>query len=172
MTESEAAALFGTGNDGKASAGPSTPAKKGRASLGADQTADVDLTEEIDVEDVDVDDDALLEVNSAIAVEKEIAADTIGTIFSATGAHFLPYVERCTLELVALLPHYYEGVRKSAVESLLEVVRSFSALSDPAEWVAGLPGKEGTGQLHKNVKDLVGHCLPPLLEMYETEDDK
>lgn len=26
--------------------------------------------------------------------------------------------------------------------------------------------------LHQNVKDLIGHILPPLLEMYESEDDK
>ena len=26
--------------------------------------------------------------------------------------------------------------------------------------------------LHQNVKDLIKHTLPPLLDMYETEDDK
>lgn len=47
----------------------------------------------------------MLEVNSAIAVEKEIAADTLGTVFAATSCHFLPYVEKSALELVGLLPH-------------------------------------------------------------------
>ena len=59
---------------------------------------------EIDIEELD--DEKLLDVSSAIAVEKEIAADTIGTIFSATRTAFLPYVEQCTLELVSLLSHY------------------------------------------------------------------
>lgn len=73
----------------------------------------------VDVDDAEsLDAEKMLEVNSAIAVEKEIAADTIGTVFSATSRHFLPYVEQSALELVALLPHYYEGIRKAATKSL------------------------------------------------------
>lgn len=90
---------------------------------------------QMELEDVDV--DKLLEVNSAIAVEKEIAADTIGTIFEATKNHFFPFVEQCTVELIALLPHYYEGIRKSALDSLLQIMRTFYTLSDPQEWQAG-----------------------------------
>ncbi|KAF5383571.1 hypothetical protein D9615_003515 [Tricholomella constricta] len=121
----------------------------------------------IELEDIDL--DKMLDVNSAIAVEKEIAADTIGTLFAACKAHFFPYVEQCALELVALLPHYYEGIRKSATDSLLEVVRTFYDLSNPQEWTAGAVG---TVPLSPNVKDLVDHTLIPLLEMYETEDNK
>lgn len=87
------------------------------------------------VEDLDL--EKLMDVNSAIAVEKEIAADTIGTLFAATQVHFLPYVEQCTLDLIELRLHYYEGVRKSATDSLLEIVRTFYDLSDHEEWVAG-----------------------------------
>lgn len=36
----------------------------------------------------------LLEVNSTIAVEKEIAAHTIGVVFANTESNFLPYVNR------------------------------------------------------------------------------
>jgi hypothetical protein len=79
----------------------------------------------------------MLEVNSAIAVEKEIAADTIGTLFAATRDHFLPFVEPCALELVNLLTHYYEGIRKSATDSLLEMVRTFYELSGAPDWVPG-----------------------------------
>jgi hypothetical protein len=100
-------------------------------------TAGDDTGDAIDVEDLDFDFDKLMDVNSAIAVEKEIAADTIGTLFAATQAHFLAFVEQCTLELVALLPHYYEGIRKSATDSLLEIVRTFYDLSDHEEWVPG-----------------------------------
>lgn len=82
--------------------------------------------------------DKMLEVNSAIAVEKEIAADTMGTIFAATKNHFLPYIETCTLTLVELLAHYYEGIRKSATDSLLEFVRTFYDLSSPTDWAPGL----------------------------------
>ncbi|RDB23353.1 putative importin subunit beta-4 [Hypsizygus marmoreus] len=123
--------------------------------------------ESVELEDLDL--DKLMDVNSAIAVEKEIAADTIGTIFAATQAHFFPYVEQCALELVALLPHYYEGIRKSATESLLEIVRTFYDLSDQPEWT---PGVTVTTPLSPSVKELVQHTLVPLLEMYETEDNK
>lgn len=127
----------------------------------------------------------MLDVNSAIAVEKEIAADTIGTLFSETQGHFFPYVEECALELVALLPHYYEGIRKSATDSLLEIVRTFYDLSDHQEWQAGdvvcfyisircLPVITNlqASPLSPSVKELIGHTLIPLLEMYETEDNK
>ena len=51
--------------------------------------------------------------------------------------HFLPFVESCTVELIALLPHYYEGIRKSATDSLLEIVRTFYDLSEHEEWQPG-----------------------------------
>lgn len=96
---------------------------------------DINGNPSIELEDIDV--EKMMDVNSAIAVEKEIAADTIGSLFAATQIHFLPFVESCTLELIALLPHYYEGIRKSATDSLLEIVRTFYDLSEHEEWVAG-----------------------------------
>ena len=117
MSDKEASALFGSGESAS------------NAISLVDESGDVDV-EELDAE-------KMPEVNSAIAVEKEIAADTISTIFAAMGSHFLPYVEQCTLELVALLPHYYEGIRKSATESLLETIRTFYRLSEPEEWKPG-----------------------------------
>ncbi|KAI6149260.1 ARM repeat-containing protein [Pisolithus tinctorius] len=128
---------------------------------------DSDGNIEAEMEDIDV--DKMLEVNSAIAVEKEIAADTIGALFLATRGHFLPYVEQCVVELVSLLTHYYEGIRKSATESLLEIVRTFYELSEPQEWQ---PGVAVTVPLQPLVKELVGHVLPPLMDMYDTEDNK
>lgn len=91
----------------------------------------VDTFEEIDI-------DKMLEVNSVICIEKEIAADTIGGLFESTGTHFLPYVEDCTVELVGQLTHYYDGIRKSSLESLLEIVRTMYELSNPTEWQPGL----------------------------------
>lgn len=89
----------------------------------------------IELEDLDL--DKLMDVNSAIAVEKEIAADTLGTLFVSTRGHFLPYVEQATLELIALLPHYYEGIRKSATDSLLSIISTFYELGEHEDWVAG-----------------------------------
>ncbi|TFY80970.1 hypothetical protein EWM64_g3040 [Hericium alpestre] len=153
LSAAEAAAAFASG---------SSPAN---AITIVDETK-ADATGTIEIEDIDV--DKMLDVNSAIAVEKEIAADTIGTIFAATREHFLPYVEQCTLELVGLLPHYYEGIRKSATDSLLEIVRIFYELSNPEEWRAGA----NPIPLDQHVKELIGHALPPLIDMYESEDNK
>ncbi len=88
-------------------------------------------------EEVEIDLEKALEVNSAVAVEKEIAADTLGTLFAATREHFLPFVEQTALELIALLSHYYEGIRKSATDSLLKVIRTFYDLSGQPEWQPG-----------------------------------
>ncbi|KAJ8690921.1 hypothetical protein PTI98_007207 [Pleurotus ostreatus] len=57
----------------------------------------------IELEDVDV--GQMVDVNNAIAIEKEIATDTIGTLFASTRNHFLPHVEQCTVELIDLLDH-------------------------------------------------------------------
>lgn len=89
----------------------------------------IDLDESVD--------DGILDVNSGIAVEKEVAADVIGDLFASTQIHFLPFVEPCTLELIKLLPHYYEGIRKSAINSILGIVRTFYDISDHEDWVPG-----------------------------------
>ncbi|KAF9005943.1 armadillo-type protein, partial [Cyathus striatus] len=125
-----------------------------------------DLDDNIEIEDLDL--DKLMDVNSAIAVEKEIAADTIGTLFTSTRGHFLPYVESCTLELVNLLEHYYEGIRKSATDSLLEIIRTFYELTEPNLWQPGTP----TSALSSNIRDLIDHVLVPLLQLYDSEDNK
>lgn len=120
----------------------------------------------MELEDVDL--DKLLDVNSAIAVEKEIAADTLGTLFTATGNEFSPYVEPSTLVLIDLLEHYYEGIRKSALDSLLEIVRTFYELSNPPDWQPGA----NQPPVSDNVRKLIGHVIKPILDMYETEDNK
>lgn len=90
-----------------------------------------------DGEEVEIDLEKALEVNSAVAVEKEIAADTLGTLFAATREHFLPFVEQTALELISLLSHYYEGIRKSSTDSLLKIIRTFYDLSGQPEWQPG-----------------------------------
>ncbi|KAG9024053.1 hypothetical protein FS837_005526, partial [Tulasnella sp. UAMH 9824] len=75
----------------------------------------IDITPEADNDPA-----TAISVNSAIAIEKEIAADTMGTIFNHTRNHFLPWLEQCTLALIEQLNHYYEGIRKSALISLFQ----------------------------------------------------
>ncbi|KIY62189.1 ARM repeat-containing protein [Cylindrobasidium torrendii FP15055 ss-10] len=139
------------------------------ASSGSSSSNAINVSEgkEIELEDVDI--DKLMDVNSAIAVEKEIAADTIGAIFAATRAQFFPYIEQCSLELTELLSHYYEGIRKSALDSLLEIVRTVYDLSDHAEWT---PGAQVNYPVPDQLRDLISHVMGHLLDMYQTEDNK
>jgi hypothetical protein len=99
-------------------------------------------------EEVEIDLEKALEVNSAVAVEKEIAADTLGTLFVATREQFLPFVEQTALELMSLLSHYYEGIRKSSTDSLLKIIRTFYDLSGQPEWQ---PGANVVRKCHREV---------------------
>lgn len=76
-------------------------------------------------------------VNSAIAIEKEVAADTVGELFQATKQAFIPYLEETVQVLLDLLDHYYEGIRKAAVGSLFQCIKTIYELSDPQDWVQG-----------------------------------
>ncbi|KAF8578209.1 ARM repeat-containing protein [Ramaria rubella] len=125
-----------------------------------------DATTETEVE-VDVDD--LFKASSAICIEKQNAAGASGTIFVATKRHFLPYVEQVTLELLNMLQHFSDGVRKAAFDSLFSIIQVFYQLSEPTEWVAGLPVQV---PLHQNVRDLVTHILPKMLEAFSEDDEK
>lgn len=80
-----------------------------------------------------------LEVNSAVTIEKEVAVDTLGTLFVNTKTAFLPFVEETALVLVEVLDHYYEGIRKAAVNSIFEFVQTFYKLSNPPQWTPGFP---------------------------------
>ncbi len=123
-------------------------------------------------------------VNSAVAIEKEVAADTIGELFAATKQPFMPYVEETVQVLIDLLDHYYEGIRKAAVGALFSFITIYD-LSDPAEWVPGgmvvslnplavedLNELEQRVPFHADVKKLVNHVLPPIFEAWKTEDDR
>ena len=73
-----------------------------------------------------------------MCLEKDVAAETLGGLFESTGNHFLPYVEDCTVELVSQLTHYYEGIRKTSLKSLLAIIRTMYESSDPPGWQTGL----------------------------------
>ncbi|KAG8826961.1 hypothetical protein FRC17_008047 [Serendipita sp. 399] len=117
----------------------------------------------------DMDPEALLKVNSAIAIEKEIAADVIGGIFANTREHFLPYLEDTALVLQGLVSHYYEGIRKSAIQSIFTFIATLHELSNPQPWVAGA---HNVVPLNENVAKLISHTMPEILEAFDMEDDK
>ncbi|KAF9580196.1 hypothetical protein BGW38_003260 [Lunasporangiospora selenospora] len=106
---------------------------------------------------------------SAIADEKEIAADTIGEFFQHTGPAFLPYVESSVQELINLSTHMADGVRKASCGALFAFVRTFYKLSKCEPWKAGIPVQV---PLHDNVSQLSNLVIPAILSVWEDEDEK
>lgn len=155
-------------DEGEANGATARQAAEAFASgVGASQIADEE--EEIDETDLDALEAMFARVNSAVAIEKEVAADTIGELFNATKSAFLPYVEETMQVLIDLLDHYYEGIRKAAVGALFQYIKTFYELSTPQEWV---PGAQVKVPFHADVKKLVDHVLPHIINAWKTEDDK
>lgn len=88
----------------------------------------------VDIEDIN---DAFQNVNSAIAIEKEVAADALGEIFINTREAFIPFLEQSVEELVNMLDHFYQGIRKSAITSLFACINTLNSLSNPQPWEKG-----------------------------------
>ena len=120
----------------------------------------------VDLEELN---DSFLNVSTAVAVEKEVAADSLGELFSHTRRAFLPYVEQATADLVALASHFYQGIRKSAIAALFVFVNTLYELSSPQPWQPGLPVKV---PLHSDVRKLVDVVVPNIMEAWEAEDDR
>ncbi|KAH7097863.1 ARM repeat-containing protein [Auriculariales sp. MPI-PUGE-AT-0066] len=135
---------------------------------GATEASAIPISEDDIIGDEDLE-GINLEVNSAVTIEKEVAVDTLGTLFVHTKGAFMPFVEQCAMVLIEILDHYYEGIRKAGVNSLFEFVQTFYKLSNPPKWEAGFPPAV---PLHDTVNDLVQHSLAALIQMYSTEDDK
>jgi hypothetical protein len=128
---------------------------------------DIDLEEEDECEE---DTAGKLRAGSSIAEEKEISADALGKIFAATATHFLPYVEQSIACLLTLAEHYYEDVRKSAINSLFLFLHTFHKIGRPSgEWEAGLPLKV---ELHENIAQMVEVVMKSVSVMLEDEYDK
>ncbi|KAI9246087.1 armadillo-type protein [Phascolomyces articulosus] len=130
---------------------------------------EIDLTTgSMDGEDDD-DDLAAFGFNSALADEKEFAADALGELFENTRSHFLPYVEASVQELSQLSYHLFDGVRKSVTGSLFAFLRTFYTISNPGEWTPGLPLKY---TVHENVQNMISVVMPAILTMWKDEDDR
>jgi len=96
--------------------------------------------EELDLVDTDDDDESIeLNVNSALQVEKEIAADSLGEIFTNTREAFLPYLEESTKQLLELSDTFYEGARKSSLSALWKFVSTLGEMQCNEPWQPGLP---------------------------------
>ncbi len=55
--------------------------------------------------------------------EKARACHAIGAIAAATGAEFMPYLERSVKVLLALVTYLHDGVRSQATLALVDMVQ-------------------------------------------------
>ncbi|KAF9156890.1 hypothetical protein BGX20_004147, partial [Mortierella sp. AD010] len=134
-----------------------------------ENTTHVDQENEDGDEDEDANEESNYVFRSAVADEKEVAADTIGEFFQHTRSAFLPYVESSVKELINLTTHMSDGVRKASCGALFNFLRTFYRLSNSEEWKAGLPVAV---PLHDNVSQLNSLVMPAILSIWEDEDDK
>merc|ERR1711939_566140 len=121
----------------------------------------------IDIDDLD-DEDLDYAAGSAIAVEKEVATDALLEIFRSTKQHFLPYVEPVVKELLVLLDHFWDGIRKAAATTLLSYIATFHEISNTPQWTPGI----NPAPLSDSLKQLSEAILPPVIEMWQDEIDR
>jgi len=116
----------------------------GRKIKVANATDDDDDDDDSDLNEAAMDDDEWDDLAgvSAVAMEKEIAAEVYGDIITHTRQQYLPYLEDTVTRLLELVEHSYEGVRKSAIGTLW---RTYACVWGMAEgdgmdkWSPGLP---------------------------------
>jgi hypothetical protein len=97
-----------------------------------------------DLNEAAMDDDEWDDINTvtAVAMEKEIAAEVYGDIITHVRREYLPYMEETVKKLLELVDHSYEGIRKAALGTLW---RTYACLWGMAEgdgmgkWKPGLP---------------------------------
>ena len=80
---------------------------------------------------------------TAVAMEKEIAAEVTGDIVTYTKSKYIPYIQKTVEIMLTMVDHSYEGVRKAAISTLW---RSYACLWEMEEesgkmekWKAGIP---------------------------------
>jgi hypothetical protein len=119
----------------------------------ADVIEDDDGIEDLDFDDEDDWQDMDFGGVTPIALEKEIAVDVLGDIVTHTKAAYLPYFEKTIEQVLPLVDHRYEGVRKSAIGTLH---RSYAALWQVLEesgrmekWEPGKPLVQPPAEIKK-----------------------
>ncbi|KAF2117365.1 armadillo-type protein [Lophiotrema nucula] len=117
--------------------------------------ADDDDDDDSDLNEAAMDDDEWDDLSgvTAVAMEKEIAAEVYGDIISHTRREYLPYLEETVTNLLQLVEHTYEGIRKAALGTLWRTYACVWGMAEGegmAKWQPGLPLKvQPTDDLRK-----------------------
>ncbi|KAK9452037.1 armadillo-type protein [Limtongia smithiae] len=131
---------------------------------GFDQHDDVEIG---DVDDVDPWEN--IQVNSALAIEKEIATDVVGDLAAGTKEDFIPYLDEVSKILIGLVSHFYEDIRRAAVGSLWQTVGVVYEAAHLEKWQPGLPVKVPLPDAVLQYAHLVRSAT---LEAFDEEDDR
>jgi len=120
-----------------------------------------------EIEEEDLDDK--FKVNTAVADEKEVAADAVSEIFEYTKEDFLPYLDNILNHLIKLTAYYSDTVRKASVAALFNFLCTFSGLFSPQDWTPGLPL---VVPVHEKVQAMSDTILNTIVNTLADEDDK
>ncbi|ANB11517.1 Kap123p [Sugiyamaella lignohabitans] len=132
-----------------------------------DEAEDVNIGQDGDEEDLL----NKFSVNSALAIEKEIATDTLGEIIVGTKEHFNTYLEQAIEHLKLLTDHFYEGIRKSALIVLWRAYVTFYKQT-PVSKQAWVPGFPSSVVLAEPAATLLEVARTTTLNLFSTEDDR
>ncbi|KAF2257589.1 ARM repeat-containing protein [Lojkania enalia] len=107
-------------------------------------SATSDDDDDSDLNEAAMDDDEWDDLTgvSAVAMEKEIAAEVYGDIITHTRREYLPYLESTVTKLLELVDHSYEGIRKAAIGTLWRTYACVWGMTEGTEmqkWKPGLP---------------------------------
>jgi hypothetical protein len=130
---------------------------------------DENAFEDMDDEEAEEKANQLFTTSSAIAEEKEFAADCLQEIFAATKQSYMPYFEQSIEILKNLLKHDFEGVRKSACNSLISIISTCYEMSNQEKWQPGLRVKV---PINQDVATLISQVMPEILIVLADEEDK
>ncbi|KAG0191532.1 hypothetical protein DFQ28_011649 [Apophysomyces sp. BC1034] len=120
--------------------------------------------------DTESEEPTALNFNFILAIEKQLAVETLGKLFKYLPSQFMPYLEESVNDLRRLSRHVIDDVRKAAVTVLFLFIQSCNAMSNTKPWEPG----SRTHQLHANVElqRLIMITMPDILSCWKYEDNK
>lgn len=109
---------------------------------------------------------------TAVAMEKEIAAEVYGDIITHTRREYLPYLENTVTKLLELVDHSYEGIRKAAIGTLWRTYACLWGMAEGdgmAKWKPGLPPQVDPPAELKKLGNLV---MTATMSVWQDEMDR
>ena len=112
-----------------------------------------------------------LSVVTALDQEKQTAVEVLGDILTHATQSYIPYMEQTITLVRSLLEHFYEGIRKAAISTLLRAYTACWEIQPDSmkNDASGLPlDPEPTPE----IKKLGGFIMEPTLALWEAEEDR